>query len=116
MRYSYEAARRTRQPDENVLEVIRRKSIANCILPFVRITPQYFQYVNTLFKSHMSQVIENKQKMSLKYYVMTPCLHQNERNRAFGMLVAGMSINVLQVCLQICCSRVAAYNFVRLYD
>ena len=46
----------------------------------------------------MSQKIENQQKTSLKYTVITPCLHQNERNRAFGMLVAGMSVNALQVC------------------
>ena len=67
-------------------------------MSFGRITRQYFQYVNTLFKSLMSQKIENQQKTSLKYTVMTPSLHQNERNRAFGMLVAEMSLNALQVC------------------
>ena len=67
-------------------------------MPFGRITRQYFKYVNTLFKSLLSQKIENQQKTSLKYTVMKPCLHQNERNRAFGMLVAGMSVNTLQIC------------------
>ena len=92
------ATRRTRQQHENVLKVTRRKSTdktKNCILSFARITHQYFQYVNTLFKSLMSQKIENQQKTSLKYTVMTPRLHQNERNRAFGMLVTGMSVNAL---------------------
>ena len=43
--------------------------------------------------------MENQQKTSQKYTVMTPRLHQNERyNRAFGMLVAGISVNALQVC------------------
>ena len=67
-------------------------------MPFGRITRQYFLYVNTLFKSPPSQKIENQQKTSLKYTLMKPCLHQNERNRALGMLVARMSVNVLQVC------------------
>ena len=30
--------------------------------------------------------------------VIKPRLRQNERNRAFGMLVAGSSVNELQVC------------------
>ena len=64
-------------------------------MSFGRIARQYFQYVNTLFKSIMGQKIENQQKTSLKYTVMTPRLHKNERNRAFGMLVAGMSVNAL---------------------
>ena len=68
------------------------------MLPFVRITCQYFQYANTLFKSLSSQEIINQQKTSLKYTVITPRLRQNERNRAFGMLVAGISVNALQVC------------------
>ena len=46
----------------------------------------------------MSQDIENQQITSLKYTAITPHLHQNERKRAFGMLVAGNSVNVMQVC------------------
>ena len=64
-------------------------------MPFGRIIRQYFQNVNTLFKSLMSQKIEKQQKKSLKYTVMTPPLHQNERNLAFGLLVAGMSVKAL---------------------
>ena len=79
----------------------------------------------------MSQKIENQQKTSLKYTVMTPRLHQNERNRAFGMLVAGISVNALQVCvvalvlfdtcrlkinLILSYLGVVAHNLVRRYD
>ena len=45
---------------------------------------------------HLSQDIENQQITSLKYTVITS--RQNERNRALGMLVAGTSVNELQVC------------------
>ena len=40
----------------------------------------------------------NRVKTSLKYTVITPHLRQNDRNRAFGMLVAGTSVNALQAC------------------
>ena len=59
---------------------------------------QYFQYVNTLFRSLLSQEIENQQITSLKYTVVLPRLRQNERNRAFSMVVAGTSEKELQVC------------------
>ena len=62
----------------------------NCILPSSRVSCQYFQYVNTLFRRLLSQDIENHLVTSLKYKytVITPRLRQNERNRAFGTLVA----------------------------
>ena len=64
-----------------------------------RVSCQYFQYVNTLFRSLLSQDVESQQIRSLKHSVIiTPRLRQNERNRAFGMLVAGTSVNELQVC------------------
>ena len=78
-------------------------------MPFGRITCQYFQYVNTLFESLLCQGIENQQKTSLKYTVITPRLRQNERNRAFGCLVAEISVNELQVCFVI-------HNLVRRYN
>ena len=40
----------------------------------------------------------NQQTTSLKYTLITPRLRQNQRNRAFGMLVTGMRVNALQVC------------------
>ena len=46
----------------------------------------------------MSQDIENQQITSLKYTAITPRLRQMSENRAFGMLVAGNRVNVLQVC------------------
>ena len=55
-------------------------------------------FTNTLFRSHLSQNIENQQITLLKYTVITPRLRQNERYRAFGILVAGTSVNELQVC------------------
>ena len=48
--------------------------------------------------SLLSQDIENHEITSLKYTVITPRLRQNERYRAFGMLVAENSVNELQVC------------------
>ena len=45
----------------------------------------------------MSQDIENQQVTSLKYTVITSRLRQNERNRDFGILVVGTSVNKLQV-------------------
>ena len=44
-----------------------------------------------------SQNIENYQIASLKYTVITPHLRQSERNKAFGMLVAETSVNLLQI-------------------
>ena len=44
----------------------------NCILPSGTLTFQYFEYVNTLFRSGMSQGSENQPIMSLKYTVMMP--------------------------------------------
>ena len=35
---------------------------------------------------------------SLKYTVIMPWIGQNQRNKAFGMLVAGTGVNSLQVC------------------
>ena len=64
----------------------------NCILPSSRVSCQYFQYVNTLFRRLLSQDIENHIITSLKYTVITPRLRQNERNRAFGMLVAATRV------------------------
>ena len=50
-----------------------------------------------LFSSLLSQDTDNQQITSLKYTVITSRLRQNERNRDFGMLVAGTSLNDLQV-------------------
>ena len=65
------------------------------ILPSGRISCRYYQYVNTLPRSPLSQDIENQQITSLKYTVITSRLRQNERDRAFGMLVAGNSVIAL---------------------
>ena len=46
----------------------------------------------------MSQDIEIHLITSLNYTVIMPHLRQNERNRAFGMFVAGTSVNKFQVC------------------
>ena len=46
----------------------------------------------------MSQDMENQQITSLKYTAITLRLRQMSENRAFGMLVAGNSVNALQVC------------------
>ena len=46
----------------------------------------------------MSQDIENQQITSLKYTAITPHLRQMSENMAFGVLVAGNSVNALQVC------------------
>ena len=46
----------------------------------------------------MSQDIENQQIMSIKYIAITPRLRKNERNRAFGMLVARNRVSALQAC------------------
>ena len=46
----------------------------------------------------MSQDIENQQITSLKFTAITPRLRQNDRKRAFGVLVAGNSVSALQVC------------------
>ena len=75
------------------------------MLPFGRISCRYFQYVNTLPRSLLSQDIENQQIPSLKYTVITSRLRQNERNRAFGMLVAGNSVIALHLFLVLlgCC-------------
>ena len=43
----------------------------NCILSSGRISCKCFQYVNTLFRSLMSQDIENQQIKSLKYNDVT---------------------------------------------
>ena len=51
-----------------------------------------FQYVNKLFRSLLSQYIENHIITSLKYTVITTRLRQYERNRAFGMLVAATRV------------------------
>ena len=64
----------------------------NCNLPSSRVSCQYFQYVNTLFRSPLSQDIENHIITSLKYTVIMPCLHQNERNRAFGVKTASLFV------------------------
>ena len=66
--------------------------------PLRTVSYQYFQYVNTLFRSLLSQDIENQQITSLKYTVIMPRLRQNERNRTFGMLVAGTSVIELHFC------------------
>ena len=63
----------------------------NCISLSSRVSCQYFQYVNTLFRSLFSQNIENHLITSLKYTVIT--LRQNDRNRAFGMLVAATRVS-----------------------
>ena len=55
-------------------------------------------YIKTLFRSLLNQDIENQQKTSLEYDVITQSLHQNERNRAFVMLVAETGVNAMQVC------------------
>ena len=70
----------------------------NCISPFGMITWQYFQYITTPFKSLLSEDIGNQQKTSMKYTVITPRLCQNKRNRAFGVMVARIMVNALQVC------------------
>ena len=59
-------------------------NIVDKILPSGRISWQYFQYVHTIFRSLLSQYIENEPITSLKYNFG---LLQNERNRAFGILV-----------------------------
>ena len=46
----------------------------------------------------MSQDSENHQITSLNFTVITPRLSHNGRNMGFGMLVAGTSVNALQVC------------------
>ena len=46
----------------------------------------------------MSQDIENQQITSLKYTAITPHLVKMSENRGFGMLVAGNSVNAMQVC------------------
>ena len=82
----------------NHLKMLQNSGGVNCIFASGRVSCHYFQYVNTLFRSLLSQDIENQQITSLKYTVITPRLRQYERNRAFGMLVAGTSVNELQVC------------------
>ena len=69
-----------------------------CISSSGRISCQCFQYVNTLFRSLMSQDIENQQITSLKYTAITPRFVKMSENRDFGMLVVGNSVNALQVC------------------
>ena len=64
----------------------------NCILPSSMVSCQYLQYVNTLFRSLLSQDIKNHLITSLKYTVIPPRLRQNERNRAFDMLVAATRV------------------------
>ena len=64
----------------------------NCILPSRRVSCQYFQYVNTLLRSCLSQDFENHIITSLKYTVIAPRLLQNKRNRDFGMLVAASRV------------------------
>ena len=46
----------------------------------------------------MSQDIENQQITSLKYTAKRHVYVKMRENRAFGMLVAGNSVNALQVC------------------
>ena len=48
--------------------------------------------------SLLNEDSENQQVTSLNYTVTTPRLSQNERKMDFGMLVAGTSVNALQVC------------------
>ena len=62
----------------------------------------------------MSQEIENQQITSLKYTVVLPRLRQNERNRAFSMVVAGTSEKELQVCFV--ALIVLVHNLVRRYN
>ena len=44
---------------------------------------RYFEYINTLFGSLLSQNIENQQITSAKYTVLMLCVRQNERKKAF---------------------------------
>ena len=52
----------------------------------------------SICKRLMSQDNENQQKTSLKYTAITPRYVKMSENWAFGIVVAGNSVNALQVC------------------
>ena len=52
--------------------------------------------------------------LEVNYAAITPRLRQNERNRAFGMLVAENQCK--RVAGLFCCSRVVVHNHVRRYN
>ena len=70
----------------NVNESVDKRKTALCHLVGYQFNI-FNMYINTLFKTLFSQDIENQQITPIRYNVIMPCLRQNERNRAFGMLV-----------------------------
>ena len=59
---------------------------SNCIFKSGRLSLQYFEHVNTLFGSLLSQNIENQQIASAKYNVQMLRVRQNGHKKAFGRL------------------------------
>ena len=57
---------------------------SNFIFMSGRLSLRYFEYVNTLFRSILSQNMEYQQITSAKYAVIMLCVRQNERKKAFG--------------------------------
>ena len=56
---------------------------SNFILKSGRLSLRYFEYVNTLFGSLLSQNIENQQKTYAKCAILMLRVRQNERKKAF---------------------------------
>ena len=87
------------------MNIIEKTS--NCIFKSGRLSLRYFEYVNTLFESLSSQKIKNQQIMSAKYTVLMLCVHQNEREKAFGRSPLYQGAKMFG------CSHVIAHSLVR---
>ena len=69
---------------------------------------------HTIQESFESEHRNSTDNITEIHYIRMSRLRKNERNRAFGMLVAGTIVNELQVCF--CCFRVVVHNLVRRYN